>query len=429
MPVFYDPSQMILLKDITLNNKRVDILIEGSLIKKISPSGEIMAETLPKDTDVVGCSGKVAIPGFINMHTHAAMALMRGIKEDVLFHDWLDFIWEKEALIDAEFVYLGTKVACLEMIRTGTTTFNDQYWFSPSAHLAAKELGVRPVISYVLLDKDDPIEAERQKELCTRMWEESLSWNDGSIFSVSVHSVYAVSEETILWASEFARSHNLKLHIHLSETEKENIDCLAKHGLTPTAYLERLGVLGDNLLAAHSLWLTDEDIEILGKHHVNCIHNINSNLKLASGYKFRYDELKNAGVNVCIGTDGAASSNNMDILEALKTSALVQKAWTKDPTALPIPELLNMATVNGAKALGINSGKIEEGYLADINIVNTDSSFFLSPGSFEANLIYSAHSDCIESMIAGGKFVMKNHIIPGEKEILQRARAILREIQ
>ena len=119
----------------------------------------------------------------------------------------------------------------------------------------------------------------------------------------------------------------------------------------------------------------------------------------------------------------------MDILEALKTSALVQKAWTKDPTALPIPELLNMATVNGAKALGINSGKIEEGYLADINIVNTDSSFFLSPGSFEANLIYSAHSDCIESMIAGGKFVMKNHIIPGEKEILQRARAILREIQ
>ena len=429
MPVFYDPSQMILLKDITLNNKRVDILIEGSLIKKISPSGEIMAEALPKDTDVVGCSGKVAIPGFINMHTHAAMALMRGIKEDVLFHDWLDFIWEKEALIDAEFVYLGTKVACLEMIRTGTTTFNDQYWFSPSAHLAAKELGVRPVISYVLLDKDDPIEAERQKEQCTRMWEESLSWNDGSIFSVSVHSVYAVSEETILWASEFARSHNLKLHIHLSETEKENIDCLAKHGLTPTAYLERLGVLGDNLLAAHSLWLTDEDIEILGKHHVNCIHNINSNLKLASGYKFRYDELKNAGVNVCIGTDGAASSNNMDILEALKTSALVQKAWTKDPTALPIPELLNMATVNGAKALGINSGKIEEGYLADINIVNTDSSFFLSPGSFEANLIYSAHSDCIESMIAGGKFVMKNHIIPGEKEILQRARAILREIQ
>lgn len=429
MPVFYDPGQMILLKDITLNNKRVDILIEGSLIKKISPSGEIMAETLPKDTDVVGCSGKVAIPGFINMHTHAAMALMRGIKEDVLFHDWLDFIWEKEALIDAEFVYLGTKVACLEMIRTGTTTFNDQYWFSPSAHLAAKELGVRPVISYVLLDKDDPIEAERQKEQCTRMWEESQSWNDGSIFSVSVHSVYAVSEETILWASEFARSHNLKLHIHLSETEKENIDCLAKHGLTPTAYLERLGVLGDNLLAAHSLWLTDEDIEILGKHHVNCIHNINSNLKLASGYKFRYDELKNAGVNVCIGTDGAASSNNMDILEALKTSALVQKAWTKDPTALPIPELLNMATVNGAKALGINSGKIEEGYLADINIVNTDSSFFLSPGSFEANLIYSAHSDCIESMIAGGKFVMKNHIIPGEKEILQRARAILREIQ
>lgn len=428
MPVFYNPDHMILLNDITLNNKRVDILIDGARISKISHSGKILKEMLPKDTEVVNCSGKVAVPGFVNMHTHAAMSLMRGIKEDVLFHDWLDYIWKKEALIDEEFVYLGTKVACLEMIRTGTTMFNDQYWFSPSAHLAAKEMGVRPAISYVLLDLDNPVEAERQKEQCIKMWEDSLSWNDGSIFTISIHSVYTVSEDMILWATDFARSHNLKVHMHLSETEKENVDCLAKHGLTPTAYLDRLGVLDSNLLAAHCLWLTDEDIEILGKRRVNCIHNINSNLKLASGYQFRYKDLRDAGVNVCIGTDGAASSNNLDILEAMKTSALVQKAWTKDPTAMPIPELMQMATVNGAKALGIKSGRIEEGYLADINIVNTDSSFFLSPGSFEANLIYSAHSDCIESMIVGGKFTMKNHIIPEEKEILQQARVILREI-
>ena len=257
------------------------------------------------------------------------------------------------------------------------------------------------------------------------MYEESLGWKDGSLFSVSVHAVYSVSEAMIGWAADFARKYGLKLHLHLSETEKENADCLAKTGLTPTAYLDRLGALGPDTIAAHCLWLTEDDIALLGRRKVNCVHNINSNLKLSSGYRFPYEELRDAGANVCIGTDGAASSNNLDVLEAMKTSALLQKAIRKNPESLPIPELLAMATSNGARALGLRTGRIEEGMAADLSIVDTDNSFFLSPGSFLANFIYSAHSDCIDSVIAKGRFVMKNRVVAGEKELLSNARKML----
>ncbi len=161
---------------------------------------------------------------------------------------------------------------------------------------------------------------------------------------------------------------------------------------------------------------------------MNCVHNINSNTKLASGYKFKWKELTDAGANVCLGTDGCASSNNLDMLETMKTTALFQKAWRKDPSALPLQTLMDMATVNGAKALGLKTGKIEEGYEADIQIVDTDNTFFLSPGPFLANFIYSAHSDCVTSLISGGKFVMRDRNVFGEKMILKGARTVLNEI-
>ena len=418
---------MIILRNILLDGSQVDIVIDGGLIRRIVPAG---TAPLPADgAELVDCARKAAIPGFVNMHTHAAMSLMRGIREDVSFHEWLAGIWEFEARLDEEFVYWGTKAACLEMIRSGTTTFNDQYWFAPAARRAAVEMGLRPVISYVLLDQGNPQEAARQRAQCERMYEDSRSWQDGSLFTVSCHAVYSVSADLFRWASDFAREHGLKLHIHLSETEKENVDCLARTGLTPTAWLDSLGVLGPHVIAAHTLWLTEEDIAILGREQVTCVHNINSNLKLASGYHFPYNELRDAGARLCIGTDGAASSNNLDILEAMKTSALLQKAFRRDPAALPLPELLAMATVNGARALGLDGGVIAEGKLADISIVDTDNVSFLSPGDFLGNLVYSAHSDCIESVIAGGRFVMRNRCIPGEKDILAAARAKLHTLQ
>ena len=419
----------ILLRDITLDGIRKDILIAEGKISSITPhqAGPCPAQD---GTEIVDCSGKVAVPGFVNMHTHAAMTLMRGVGEDMVLGDWLDHIWAIEKHLDEPFIYWGTLVAALEMIKTGTTAFNDMYWFSPEAQKAASQMGLRSLVSFTFLDNFDREQASQQKDVCLEMFSQVPSWDPRSSFSVSIHSVYTVSEETILWATEFARKHGLRIHIHVSETRKEVEDCKAAHGgLSPVGYLDELGVLGSDVIAAHCEILSDEDIEILGRRKVNCVHNINSNAKLASGYKFKWKELSDAGANVCLGTDGAASSNNLDMLEAMKTAAFFQKAWREDPSALPLKTLLDLATVNGAKAIGANTGRIEEGCDADIQIIDTDSTFFLSPGPFLANFIYSAHSDCISSLISGGKFVMRDRKVPAERDILDGGRAQLKIIE
>ena len=414
---------MILLKNIVVEGVLSDVLIRDTLIEGISPSSEDSFSSICDEAEVVDCAGKTAVPGLVNMHTHAGMALMRGIGEDIAFHEWLGRIWDIESGIDEEYVYHATKVACLEMIKTGTTTFNDHYWHMPMAHKAAMELGLRPVLAYVICDRNDPEESERQKIQCAEMYEKAMSWNDRTVFAIAIHAIYSVTEEMFIWAVRFARERGLKIHIHLSETRKEVEDCKALHsGLSPVEYLDSLGLLGPDVIAAHTLWVSGNDIRILGERGVTCVHNVNSNLKLASGYRFLYNELRDAGANVCLGTDGCASSNNLDMLETMKTSAMIQKAWRDDPSAMPLNELMSMATVNGGKALGLNIGKLEAGALADILIVDTSNYNFLSPGSFEANLVYSAHSDCIESVICDDRFIMRGRVVPGEDEILRDAR-------
>lgn len=418
----------ILLKNIVTESVESDILIEGNTIAGIYHAGS--AEVYESEnTCVVDCEGKTAVPGFVNMHTHAGMSMMRGIGEDIAFHEWLARIWQIESKIDDEWVYHATKVACLEMIKTGTTTFNDHYWHMPMGHKAAMEMGLRPVLAYVICDRNDPEESERQKKQCEEMYAEAQTWNDHSLFAIAIHAIYSVREEMIVWATEFARKHGLKIHIHVSETQKEIDDCMAQHGgMSPVEYLDSLGVLGPDVIAAHTLWLSENDIRILGERGVTCVHNVNSNLKLASGYKFLYNELRDAGANICLGTDGCASSNNLDMLETMKTAAMIQKAWRNDPSAMPLNELMAMATSNAGKALGLNIGKIEVGALADILIVDTDNYNFLSPGSFEANFVYSAHSDCIDSVICNGKFIMQGRVVPGEKEILAEARKVINKL-
>lgn len=396
------------------------MLIESGFITRIEPAGSCFDWDLAGDLESMDCSGKTAIPGFINMHTHAAMSMMRGIGEDMKFHDWLAHIWEVERKLDPDYVEAAAAVACLEMARTGTTVFNDQYWFFPSTLKSASRLGLRAFAGCVVMDMCDPAKIPEQKEIVLKSYEEA---GDFPGFVLSCHAIYSVSEEMLVWAADFARKHSIRLHVHLSETRKEVEDCKAAHGgLSPVEYLNELGFLGPDVIAAHTLWLSEKDVELLGAAKVNCVHNINSNTKLASGYRFLYKELKEAGANICIGTDGCASSNNLDVLEALKTAALFQKAWRDDPTVLTVTELMEMATVNGARALGINAGKLKEGALADIAIVDTDNTFFLSPAPFEANLIYSAHSDCIDSLICGGRFIMRRREVEGEKEILMNAR-------
>ncbi len=416
---------MILLKNILHQNRRTDILIgDDGRISHIGPA----TEQLP-GTDVVDGTGYAVIPGFINMHTHAAMILLRGIHEDLSLYDWLNNIWKIEARLDRDFIYWGTKAACLEMVKSGTTTFNDQYWFSPHARQAALDVGLRPVVSFIFLDSHNPELARKQREACLRLYERTLDWEGETPFAISIHSVYTVCQENILWANQFALDHGLKVHLHLAETRAEDEDCRHAHGgLSPTEYFEQLGILGPHVIAAHALHLSDSDVRILGDRHVNCVHNIDSNLKLASGFRFRYNELRNAGANVCLGTDGAASANNMDMLEHMKNTALLQKAWRHNPAAMPLKELMDCATVNGARALGIDTGVIREGAWADLSLVDLNNTAFLSPGSLEANLVYAAHSDVISSVMVKGKWVMRDRHVPGEEEILEGARRVLSQI-
>lgn len=417
----------ILLRNIGLGDGRKDIAISGGVISGIAPAGTLQPG---EGCEVVDCIGRQAVPGFINMHAHSPMTMMRGIGEDVLFREWLRHIWEVEENVDSEFVYWSTKLACLEMIRSGTTTFNDHYWHFAASQKAAAEMGIRIATGYDLIDRGSEEVARQQRIQCRERTEAAVR-QQGPLFvcTLAFHAIYSVSEELILWAGALAREKGIPLHIHLSETEGEVADCKAAHsGLTPVEYLDSLGLLSDKLIAAHTLHLTPHDIALLGEHGVTCVHNVNSNTKLASGYRFLYKELRDAGANICLGTDGAASSNNYDMLEALKTSALVQKAWRGDPAAMPLGELISMATANGAKALALNSGSLQTGRAADICIVDTRGPAFLSPAPFLANYIYSAHSDCIESVLVNGRFIMRNRKIEGEEEILEQARVMMKKI-
>ncbi|MFA5325223.1 MAG: amidohydrolase [Bacteroidales bacterium] len=412
----------LLLKQVTLKGKKVDILIDG---KKISKIDSLINEAADK---VILGKNKTVIPGFINMHTHTAMTLMRGIKEDVPLQQWIERIWEIEPNLTSKMIYWGTKLAVLEMIKSGTTCFFDQYWQIDQAQKATFEMGIRAVHTYVILDLFDKEKAKVQIKNCKQMYEASREWDSRTRFDVSFHADYSVSPEMIVWTSEFARKNGLKVHIHLAETLKETNADIEKHGMTPVKYLDSLGVLGPEVIAAHCVWLNDEDIEILSRRKVNVVHNINSNLKLSSGYRFKYNELRDAGVNVCLGTDGVASSNNLDMLESMKTMALLQKAWREDPKAMPLNELLDVATINGAKALSIDTGRVEVGALADLVLVDTHSSAFVPDFNFEANLIYAANSSCVDMVICNGNIIMEGRKVAGEDEILEQTNKLAWEL-
>lgn len=415
----------ILLKDIYLNGDIKNILIEGKVISAISDS--IDTDGLD-NLEVVDCKGKAAIPGFINMHTHSGMTLMRGFNEDSSLMDWLQDVWRIEPRLDDELLYWGTKLACVEMIKTGTTCFLDQYWRVDVTSRAVAEMGIRSVQAHVALDMKDESKSDFIKSEFERIYKDSQNWDELNTLCVGIHAPYSVSDSLIKWCSNFAREKGLKVHIHVSETAKENADSVELNGCSPFEHLEKLGVLGPEVIAAHCVWLSNNDMDIMAKYGVTPVHNINSNLKLSSGYKFLYNELKERGINVTLGTDGNGSSNNLDMRETMKTAALLQKGWREDPTALPLNELMDMATVNGAKALGIDAGEIKVGKLADINIIDIDNYAFTPNINFLSNLVYSANSSCIESVICNGKFVMKNRVVEGEKEILEKVNSIYKKL-
>jgi 5-methylthioadenosine/S-adenosylhomocysteine deaminase len=412
----------LLIKSIILNNERKDIFIEGNKIQKIGSNLNLRATE-----KIDGKGEKTVIPGLINCHTHAAMSLFRGYGDDLPLKEWLEKkIWPLEKKITEDDVYWGTKLACLEMIKSGTTCFNDMYWFSEVVIEATNKIGLRCVAGPLIIDFD---EKKGGLENFKRLYQEFKSKKQNLIkIAVAPHSIYGVSKENLIWSKIFAKKNNLILHTHLSETEKEVKDCLKKYKMRPVEYLEKFGLLDKNCILAHSVWLNDKEIEILAKRRCSVVYNPCSNMKLASGI-FPYKKLKEAGVNVVLGTDGSASNNSLDMFSEMKFASLLQKIKEKNPTIAPAKEIFEIATRNGAKALKINSGEIKVGKLADLILVDLNKVYFKPGHNFISDIVYSASGDCVSDVICNGKILMRERKIEGEekikKEATQRAKNLL----
>ncbi|HEY5653421.1 MAG TPA: amidohydrolase [Pontiella sp.] len=406
----------LLIRNAELNGSETDVLIEGNRFKTIGQNLDA------ENGEVLDGSGKALLPTFINGHTHASMTLLRSYADDLELHDWLsNYIWPLEAKMTEEDIYHGARLACLEMIKSGTTCFNDMYWHFHGVARAVEESGMRAVLSSVFIDFEDVERAKEQRSLTEKLFIEHQQYSDRIGFALGPHAIYTVSEESLHWIKEFADHRGLRLHIHLSETEKEVNDCVTKHGMRPVEWMEKIGILGPNSIVAHAIHVSDEEIKMLAQYQVKVVHNPTSNMKLASG-SFPYEKMRDAGISVSLGTDGCSSNNNLCMLEEMKIAALHAKLTHNDPTVLPAHEVFKMATVNGAEALGLNVGCIEEGFLADCMLVDLSNPRLVPGYQLVDDIVYSADSSCVDTVICNGKVLMQGGYVSGEEEIVAEAR-------
>jgi 5-methylthioadenosine/S-adenosylhomocysteine deaminase len=407
----------ILIKNTQLNGKETNIYIEGNRII------EIGGPLIEADTVISG-NTQAAIPGLINTHTHAAMTLFRGYADDMELFEWLSKkIWPLEAKLTPDDVYWGTRLACLEMIKSGTTCFNDMYWHMLSAAQAVDDSGIRGVISGVVFDNFDPKKGEAEYLRSTSEIHELSDKTSSRVMpAFGPHAVYTVSNELLMKIAEQARKENILIHMHLAETEKENQDYMERTGKRPVELLSELGFFGPDVIAAHSVWFNNKDIETLGKFDVKTSHNPISNMKLAIGKAISYKVLTSAGVTVSLGTDGCASNNNLDMFESMKIATLLQKFQTNDQIVMPTTEVFDMATINGAKTLRLDAGIIAEGKLADLLLVDIKHPAMTPNHDLISNLVYSANGSVVNTMICDGKIVMQDRKVEGELEVIEKCR-------
>jgi len=386
-----------------------DLYIDGNTVEK-GYTGE--AE------QVIDAKGMAVLPGFANMHTHAPMVLMRGYADDMELHDWLqNKIWPLEKNLKPEHVYAGAKLAVLEMLKSGTTVYTDMYYFTEQSSKACNELGIRALLTEVLFDFD---QEEKKKELKEKVKQSVDGTSELVQAGLGPHAVYTVSRESLEWLVEFSEKNNLKVHLHVSETKKENDECVKKTGKRPIAYLDELGLLNNRLIAAHCVWVNQEEMKLLADKQVNVVYNPSSNMKLSVGSAFNYPEMKKQGVNVCLGTDGAASNNNLDMFEEMKFAALLQKQYYGQ-TVLPASEALEIATKNGYKALGMEG-------VSDFILVDLKKAFMCPGHNITANIAYAANGGCVDTVIVNGSIVMQKGNVKGEEEILEKAEQAAKDL-
>ncbi|MEA1994227.1 MAG: amidohydrolase [Euryarchaeota archaeon] len=390
----------IIRRDIEINENRI-----AKIGKKLEGEG-------------YNAENKLILPGLVNTHTHLAMTLLRGYADDLPLNRWLEeYIWPSEDKLTEEDVYYGSLLGIIEMIKSGTTCFNDMYFFMDRVADAVAESGIRGVLSHGIIELSDKEKGKREiKKSMVLM--KKCEKNDRTSFMFGPHAPYTCSREFLMHLKELSHEYDKKIHMHLSETKKEVEDIKNEHGVTPIEYLKDF--LDENVLAAHCVHLTKREIAILREKKVKVSHNPVSNTKLSSGIAPIPELLKNR-VLVSLGTDGAASNNSLNMFEDLKVMALIHKL--KDPTALNAEKALEIATENGGKALDLSIGKIAEGYLADLIFVDLNSANLCPAHNIISNLVYSFDTENISDVMINGKFVMKNREILTlrEEKILEKA--------
>jgi len=420
---------MVLTMDeqFTLHEK-ADLAIKDSKIVDIS------LQTKFTGKKVIEAQGKLVMPGLINTHTHAAMVMMRGLADDMPLDVW----WQKfifpieKKLLNPEFIRIGVGLAAIEMIKSGTTSFADMYFFEDAAAEVCKKIGIRSFLGEGVLDfpSPDARNADETFKIINSLYEK---WGKDPIVHLMVapHAPYSCGEENLKKSKALAEKLGLPLHIHVSETAGEVAEFRQKHGLSPVGFLEKIGFLGENVIAVHCVHLDNNDMQILQKRKVKVSHCQESNMKLASG-NAPIVEMQDLDILVGLGTDGAASNNNLDMFDEMDSVAKYHKAARSDPTVMPARTVVQMATRNGARVLmRPDLGSLEVGKTADIIMVDLNKPNLVPLYNIYSHLVYSAGGSEVDSVIINGKLVMENRrlLTIDEREIIDQANHLAKKIK
>jgi 5-methylthioadenosine/S-adenosylhomocysteine deaminase len=412
------------------------VIVKGDSIIAIGdglpqlPNGPIFSK------QTIEAKGALVLPGFVNGHTHAAMSLLRGLHDDVTLDDWLrKYIFPAEAKnVTEDFVRWGTRLAAAEQIRSGVTTFADMYYFEDAVAEETKAAGMRGVLGETFIDFPAP--DNKTNAAMLEYTERFLKrWQGDPLIHAAAapHSIYTCSTTTLQDSAALARKYHAPILIHVAEMKKELDDSLKQNGLTPVQDLDKVGVLGPDVVAAHCIFVDEKDRHILAERHVGCVHNPSSNMMLASGVAPVIEE-RAAGIAVGLGTDGPAGSNNdLDLMEEMDLAAKLQKITKMDPRALGAKSVVEMATIEGAKALHMEKeiGSLEIGKKADIILIGLDEPNAVPMFDVYAQLAYALKGSDVETVVIGGRIVMRDHklLTLNEREILVKAREYGKKVE
>jgi 5-methylthioadenosine/S-adenosylhomocysteine deaminase len=402
------------------------VAIKGDSIVAVGPRAEI--ESKFEAAQTIDAQGSLVLPGLINGHAHAAMSLFRGLADDLSLDEWLQkYIFPAEARnVTSEFVEWGTKLGVLEMLRGGITTYADMYYFEDVVARVTKEAGMRGVLGETIIDFPAPDNKTLDQAFAyTQKYLDHWKGDSLIVAAVAPHSIYTCSEKTLQEAAALARRNNSPILIHIAEAQFELEQSRAKHGATPVGYLERIGFLGPDVVGAHCIWVDQADIATLAHFNVGCTNNPSSNMKTAAGV-MPVPEMLAAGEPIGVATDGAASNNNQDLFEEMDLAAKLQKVSRMDPRALPAKQVVEMATINGARALHMEKmiGSLESGKKADLILVDTDAPHATPTYDVYSEIVYALKSSDVRTVVVAGKIVMKDRqmLTLDEKEILAKAQ-------